>query len=299
MSIWNDTDWLAVDWGTTRLRAWAMGADDTVVASFTSDQGMNRVARDGFAAALDTLIGADAPDGLQVICCGMAGARQGWMEARYRQVPCTPLSPEKAVRAAHPRFSVRILPGLRQNTPADVMRGEETQIAGYLQANPGFDGILCLPGTHCKWVEVSAGEVVSFRTYMTGEFFDLLVTQSVLRHSVGDSEAIDETAFAEALSDALAHPARVSTAFFGLRARDLLEGATHAVTRGRLSGLLIGLELGGARPYWLGRPVAVIGSTIIADRYRTALAAQGVTSDIMDGDAAVRAGLASAREEMQ
>jgi hypothetical protein len=68
--------------------------------------------------------------------------------------------------------------------PPDVMRGEETQIAGFLAAAPGFDGVLCLPGTHAKWVQISAEEVVSFRTFMTGEMFDLLSAQSVLRHSI-------------------------------------------------------------------------------------------------------------------
>ena len=51
------------------------------------------------------------------------------------------------------------------------MRGEETQIAGFLALNPGWDGVICLPGTHSKWAHVSAGEVVSFQTFLTGESF--------------------------------------------------------------------------------------------------------------------------------
>ena len=104
-----------------------------------------------------------------------------------------------------------VLPGLSQARPADVMRGEETQIAGLLAADPGFDGVACLPGTHTKWARVSAGEVVSFRTCMTGELFALLSERSVLRHAVG-GEGFEEAAFAEALSDAIARPEALAAA---------------------------------------------------------------------------------------
>ena len=73
---------------------------------------------------------------------------------------------------------------VRQDNPADVMRGEETQIRGFLSIFSNFDGIICLLGTHTKWVHVSAGEVISFRTFMSGELFDLLSKYSVLKHSV-------------------------------------------------------------------------------------------------------------------
>ena len=69
----------------------------------------------------------------------------------------------------------RVVPGVAQyGESPNVMRGEETQIAGFLSLNPGFDGVICLPGTHTKWAQVSAGEVVSLRSFMTGELFALL-----------------------------------------------------------------------------------------------------------------------------
>jgi len=74
---------------------------------------------------------------------------------------------------------MHILPGLKQDKNPDVMRGEETQIAGFLAGNPDFDGVLCLPGTHTKWVHISAKEIVSFQTVMTGELFALLSQNSV------------------------------------------------------------------------------------------------------------------------
>ncbi len=75
-----------------------------------------------------------------VIACGMVGSRQGWLEAPYRAVPCTPLDPGSlvAVPTRDPRISVRLVPGLKQAKPADVMRGEETQIAGRAGADAGL-----------------------------------------------------------------------------------------------------------------------------------------------------------------
>ena len=90
-----NTEWIAVDWGTTNLRAWAMGADGAVLASLISDQGMGGLTPDTFEPALLDLINPHLPDGqtTPVICCGMVGAAQGWAEAPYAAVPCPPPGP--------------------------------------------------------------------------------------------------------------------------------------------------------------------------------------------------------------
>ena len=293
-------DWIAVDWGTTHLRAFAMGQG--VLAEAGSEDGMGRLARDGFEPALLRLIGAwlDPARITPVIACGMVGSRQGWVEAGYRRVPCTPLdgSGMTAVPVADPRLRMYIVPGLAQLHPADVMRGEETQIAGALALSPGFDGVFCLPGTHSKWVHVSAGEVVSFQTSMTGELFALLSQQSVLRHGMA-GEGWDEAAFDQALSDALSRPERLGARLFGLRAEGLVGQLDAGVARARLSGLLIGMEMAGARAYWLGQPVVIIGATRLSALYARALAAQGAEVQQMPADRTVLAGLGAARAAMK
>ena len=178
------------------------------------------------------------------------------------------------------------------------MRGEETQIAGYLADDPDFDGILCLPGTHTKWAHISAGEVVSFQTFMTGELFDLLSRDSVLRHSIGDGTAIDQEAFAGAIADTISRPEAVATQLFKIRAVDLLHGADPSVSRARLSGILLGLELAAARPYWLGQAVALIGAPALNALYEKALVAQGVVPSLHDADATTLKGLAAAYKEL-
>ncbi|MEE4121149.1 MAG: 2-dehydro-3-deoxygalactonokinase, partial [Paracoccaceae bacterium] len=271
-------DWIGVDWGTSHLRAWALDGEGRVLARRDSGAGMGTLAPDSFEGALLDLIGDALPAAgrVAVLCCGMAGSRQGWAEAPYMAVPCAPPSAAQAARApaTDPRLDVRLLPGLKQARPPDVMRGEETQIAGALAADPRFDGVICLPGTHTKWAQVSAGEVVSFRTFLTGEMFALLSGQSVLRHTVA-AEGWNDAAFAEALAEGMAHPARLGADLFGLRAAALLEGLDPVVARARLSGLLVGMELAAARPYWLGQDVAIVGEGGGAHAYAQALHAQG------------------------
>ncbi|MEM6339529.1 MAG: 2-dehydro-3-deoxygalactonokinase, partial [Pseudomonadota bacterium] len=129
----SDAAWIAVDWGTSHLRAWIMGAEDAVLSQHASDDGMGTLTPDGFAPALKRLVGdLDLP----VIACGMAGSRQGWAEAPYVAVPCKPPGLDQATRVG----KVHILPGMRQDQPPEVMRGEETQIAGFLSRDKDFDG---------------------------------------------------------------------------------------------------------------------------------------------------------------
>lgn len=290
-------DWIAADWGTSRLRVWAMGADGAVLDRRESDAGMGGLAPEGFEPALLALIHDWLTPGrsTQVIACGMVGARQGWVEAAYRPLPCPPVGPPLTpAPVSDPRLSVAIVPGLSQTRPAaDVMRGEETQIAGVLAAAPNWDGVVCLPGTHSKWAEVSAGEVVSFRSFLTGELFALLAGHSVLRHGMGDGW--DEAGFDAGLAEGMARPEALTARLFGLRAEGLLSGLAPDTARARLSGLLIGAELAAAKPWWLGRDVVIVGEGRLAALYARGLAAQGVAARRAPAEAATLAGLARAR----
>ncbi len=290
-------DWIAVDWGTSRLRAWAMGADGRPLAGAESGEGMGRLAPDGFEPALLRLAGPWLPAArgpVPVMACGMVGSRQGWVEAPYRAVPCAPLGAGFArAPAQDARLAVHVVPGLRQDRPPDVMRGEETQIAGVLAGDTGFDGVVCLPGTHTKWAHLSAGEVVSFTSCMTGELFDLLSRVSVLRHTLGGGW--EDAAFAEGVGETLARPERLMTQLFALRAASLLGRLAPDAARARLSGLLIGAELAATRPWWLGRRVVVVGAEALSAIYLRALGLQGVAAERRDGRAMTLAGLAAAR----
>lgn len=289
-------DWIAVDWGTSNLRAWAMGATG-VLDHATSAEGMGSLSPDKFEGALLRLIApwlTDQP--LRVIACGMVGARQGWREAPYRAVPCLPTGALMAIPTQDPRLLVQIVPGLSQSKPADVMRGEETQIAGVLALNPKFDGVICLPGTHSKWAHVSAGEVVSFQTFMTGEMFALLSKQSVLRHGMLDGK-MDIAAFDAGVAEGIARPEKIMARLFSLRAEGLLNGLGADGAFSKLSGLLIGAELAAAKPYWLGQNLRLVGAPNLAANYARALQAQGASAPILDDTACSIAGLTAAKDK--
>jgi 2-dehydro-3-deoxygalactonokinase len=229
----------------------------------------------------------------------MVGSRQGWVEAPYAATPC-PALPMGLTRAPTQdrRLEIHVIAGIKQPAPADVMRGEETQIAGFLALNKNWDGVICLPGTHTKWVHVSADEVVSFQTYMTGELYHVTSTQTVLRHTVA-AEGWDEKAFLSGVDTAMARPERLAARLFSLRAEGLLNGMSGETARSQLSGLLIGAELAGARPYWLGQQIAVIGDGTLSGHYIRALAAQSAPATQVNAKAATLAGLTAAYRRLK
>ena len=232
-----------------------------------------------------------------IIACGMVGARQGWIEAPYAATPCT-ATPDGFTKPDAGDLDVHIIAGVMQANPADVMRGEETQIAGFLARNKNWDGVICLPGTHTKWVHISADEIVSFQTYMTGDLFAAIAGHTVLRHSV-TADGWDDSAFDAGVADAMDRPERLAARLFSLRAEGLLNAMPNAAARARLSGLLIGAELAGAKPYWIGQQIAVIGAGGLSALYVRALAAQSAPATQVKGDAITLAGLTAAYRRLK
>ena len=200
-------------------------------------------------------------------------------------VPAAPPTVLTPLGSVDPRIVLLGLANLSQVRPADLMGAQGAQVAGFIAVYPDWDGVLCLTGPHSKWVHVSAGEVVSFQTYLTGEMFDLLAERSIL-HGAVDGAGWDDAAFAGALSDAMSRPERVAAALFPLHAEAGLDPAT---ARACLSGMLIGMEMAAARPYWLGQNIALIGEGEGVGHYEAALRSQGVPVQCHDaGEMALR-----------
>ena len=296
-------DWIAVDWGTSALRAWALDAGGNVLAHAHSQDGMGTLSPDGYEPTLLRLAGGWLPAGkmrVPVIVCGMAGARQGWTEAAYRQIPCRPVAGRQMtpVATSDERLDVAIVPGLCQIDPPDVMRGEETQLAGLMRQTGTADAVVCMPGTHSKWVRVERGDVVGFTTFMTGELFAVISTHSILRHSVGTS-GDDRDAFLQGVSDMHAETGTLTAALFGIRASGLLAGMAQETARSRLSGLLIGAELAATRTLWEAAPVHLVGAGPLVASYADALGHAGGTAIRHDAGELTLQGLAMARAAMK
>ncbi|MEM8687930.1 MAG: 2-dehydro-3-deoxygalactonokinase [Pseudomonadota bacterium] len=292
-------DWIAVDWGTTHVRAWAMGADKTVLAATGSNKGMGALQPEEFEPALLELAASWLPPGrsIDVLACGMVGARQGWVEADYLPVPTPPLVPARfrKAEAANANLAVSIIPGLKQSDPPDVMRGEETQIAGFLSQDQAFEGMLIMPGTHTKWVRVAEGRVLSFNSFMSGELFALLENHSVLRHSLAGDE-LSSAVFQETVGAVLADPGLAMLGLFRLRAEDLLQGRGAAVLRAKLSAYLIGAEISAARAQWQGERCVLIGSPALTDLYGKAFHLAGCAHEIHSADTLTLQGLCAAKD---
>lgn len=290
-----------VDWGTSNLRIWLVDDAGKVLREMQSAQGMGTIATPaGFAEVLETNLGAlDAPEGIPVMAAGMVGARTGWVEARYLDLPVAldDLAPA-AIRVPYDTRPVYILPGVSQkgDLPFDVMRGEETQLSGAV-ANGLRSGLFCMPGTHSKWVLLEDGQMQRFSTVMTGEMFDLISKQSILRLSLKDAQraAPENPSFEAGVNEALMKGFSLTAAFFSIRAGALLADVTPSDSAARLSGLLIGAEVAAMKPLApADQPVRLIGSQSLCALYARALELAGLTPQIMDGDDLVRHGLFAA-----
>ncbi|KQS67761.1 2-dehydro-3-deoxygalactonokinase [Rhizobium sp. Leaf371] len=299
----------AADWGTSSFRIWLIGETGEALSERRSAEGMTTAAKTGFSAVLEQHLEAmGASRSLPVVICGMAGARQGWVEAGYLDTPAA-LSEivRHAVVVPDAARDIRILPGLAQRDAAmpDVMRGEETQLLGSVGALAGTR-LVCMPGTHSKWVRVADGTVERFSTFMSGELFDVVSRQSILSHAVAEAGAFDGThpAFVAAVAEAMANPGMATNLLFTVRSGQLLHGHGPTEAKARLSGLMIGLEIAGATTLAadaqgairgaVRAPVSLVASGPLAGLYTQALTAAGLTSELIDADEAVRDGLAAA-----
>jgi len=294
--------YVAVDWGTSSFRLWLIGADGGILAERRSDEGMTSTAKTGFSTVLASHLAAiEAPESLPVIVCGMAGAKQGWVEAGYIDVPA-PLASilTGAVSVPGESRDVRILPGLAQRDRAtpDVMRGEETQLLGALGSASSGAQAVCMPGTHSKWVHVIDGRVAGFSTFMTGELFDAISKHTILSHAVAGAEGqpADAAAFEAAVSAAFARPALASNLLFTARSGQLLHGISAAAAQARLSGTLIGLEIAGALRDTSSADITLVASGRLQALYEQAFGALSLAFTTIDADAAVRRGLSAAAE---
>jgi 2-dehydro-3-deoxygalactonokinase len=275
---------VALDWGTTSLRGALLDAGGRLLEERSSTQGILSIEPGGFAAVFESLCGdwmaaGDPP----CLIAGMAGSRQGWIEAAYCSCPAGLVELVRSLAwlpALPGRGGQRmaIVPGMSCDADGapDVMRGEETQVFGAAQLLGLRDATLVLPGTHSKWVNLRGGRIESFASFMTGEFYALLRQHSILARTMpADDGALDEQAFDRGVALALQGPSLLHRAF-SARTLALFERMAPAALPSYLSGLVIGEELRAQAAVQADRPVLLIGSELLTQRYQRALAQRGI-----------------------
>ncbi|MBV8402441.1 MAG: 2-dehydro-3-deoxygalactonokinase [Acetobacteraceae bacterium] len=279
---------IGVDWGTSSFRAFRITENGTIRDRRSGPRGILKVQDGRFADALREEIGPWLAGGENhVLLAGMIGSRQGWVEAPYLACPAGAADLAEALtEIGFDWAKVKLVPGLSARDDSgvpEVMRGEETQIAGVLPMI-GNSGLACLPGTHSKWARIEGGRIAGFATYMTGEAFAVLRGHTILGRTMRDGPS-DPGAFEKGLARA-AEPGGLLHHLFGVRALVLAGELTEAGSASYLSGLVIGHEISAALPS--GAEVHLIGDPDLCSLYARAIAAGGGRPFIQDGEAAAR-----------
>ncbi len=278
---------LAIDWGTSSLRGALLDDTGKVLEERSIARGVLTVSPGEFAtvfeAHFDQWVRAT---GTFCLISGMAGSRQGWIEAPYCACPAGFDEIAHALAWITPG-RIAIVPGLHceHGGIPDVMRGEETQVLGALQLLGLRDALLVLPGTHSKWVRVHSRRIEHFATFMTGEFYALLRQHSILARTLPtDDGELDLDAFNQGVALALRGNSLLQTTF-SARTLSLFERLPAPALPSYLSGLVIGEELR-AQPLQAGETVVVIGSNTLTERYELALAQRHVSVQCVGQEAA-------------
>lgn len=290
---------IGIDWGTSNFRAFLLDSAGTMLDRRAGPNGIMSVPDGKFAQVLAAGIGDWLAEGrLPIVMSGMIGSRQGWVEAPY---VATPLGIEDLaaglVRAPFDAADARIVPGLRTTSDDshDVIRGEETQIFGALASLGIEGGRFLLPGTHSKWAVVEGSRITSFATYMTGEIFSAARGHTILGRLMQEG-----TPKGEAFLRGVAYgawpgsPGALLHRLFGVRTAGLFGEVDSVDLSDYLSGLLIGAEIADQSGRD-NRPVHIIASDALAERYRAAASSLGVTGKIVPSDSIVGGYMALAK----
>jgi len=287
---------IALDWGTSVARAYRVDPHGDVIDARSAPLGIAQLADTSFPAAFAQLLGAWSDDPAPRLACGMVGSRDGWREVPYLRCPVS-LEMLATKLTEIPSARLKIVPGVATRDAAglpDVMRGEETQVAGAIDIEEERT-LAVTPGTHSKWIRIERGRIVDFLTFMTGELYALLIAHSILARFARDSLPASETpgsAFLRGVDRGLGAGVLVHD-MFGARTLVLHGELAGEQAADWLSGLLIGREVRNART-WAHRhgddaaKIRLIGNETLVARYAAACARAEIGVERARPDAAAR-----------
>lgn len=278
---------IAVDWGSTNRRAWALGPDGRTLAERSDAAGLLAIQDRRFSESLQTFLEDWLTPGLPVVMAGMVGSRMGWVEVPYLAAPA-PLADlaKRLMKAGRLGGSdCWIVPGVSFDGPEqpEVMRGEECQMLGALLRQQRSDGVFLTPGTHSKWVRVEGGKLLEFRTYITGELFNLLRQSGTLAQLM-TGEGDDEAAFLQGVR-ATSAGSELLNRLFSARSLALFNRLSGDKIASYVSGMLVGTEMRDALAAWpdLARGgVTCIGSAGMIARYGSCASALNLKLEGID-----------------
>lgn len=289
------TSYIALDWGSTNLRAWYY-REGSCQQERRSESGITRLEGRTPADVFATVTEGWPVNEVPVVMAGMVGSNAGWLSVPY--LPCPVSLNELASRLTRVDNRAWIVPGLCIDNVDNhnVMRGEETQLLGAARLAPATRYVM--PGTHCKWVREEGGQIVDFRTVMTGELHHILMKHSLVGAGLPEQQA-DADAFHQGLETG-ANDRSLLSRLFEVRAAHVLGAPREAVSE-FLSGLLIGHEVALMADTFMqgdNTPLTLIAGSSLADRYQKAMAFTGLSAQLLDGDQAFQQGIRSIADEL-
>lgn len=260
---------VAIDWGTSSFRAWLI-QDERICDQIDTDRGVKNFQQGEHAEYLSVTLAPWRDNYSFIISIGMIGSSIGLYETEFSTLPINLDGlTQSIIKESHFDPPLYIVPGVSKR--GDVMRGEESQSL----ASKIITGVVLLPGTHSKWVKLEDNKIIDFRTYLTGELFEILRASSTLSkatESVGEFQISQE--FIQGLD---ADSLNLTHDLFGIRAH-WLQGRSREASAEFLSGLLIGSEIKSAQEWSNSREVVVVASDGLATVYRAALKHFGISS---------------------
>ena len=281
--------YIAIDWGSTNLRAWLYQGDHCL-ESRQSEAGVTRLNEKSPAAVLAEVTTDWREENTPVVMAGMVGSNVGWKVAPYLSVPVRFSSIGEQLTSVGD--NIWIIPGLcvSHDDNHNVMRGEETQLIGARALAPS--SLYVMPGTHCKWVQADSQQINDFRTVMTGELHHLLLNHSLIGAGLPPQENSAD-AFTAGLERGLNTPA-ILPQLFEVRASHVLGTLPREQVSEFLSGLLIGAEVASMRDYVTHQhAITLVAGTSLTARYQQAFQAMGCDVTAVAGDTAFQAGIRS------
>ncbi|PYG31841.1 2-dehydro-3-deoxygalactonokinase [Pelagimonas varians] len=290
-SVASEPALIGIDWGTSSLRAFLIGAGGEVLDQVSKPEGIMHVKDGDFEGSFRDLIGPwGNAAGLPVIASGMITSRNGWVETPYVSVPSgvNELAGALVPHKTSDGVTVTFVTGMTTDHDGapDVMRGEETQIIG-ASALGMSDGTFVMPGTHSKWITVRSNLIDDYATFMTGEVFAAMRQHSILG-TLMEEGPFQEGAFRKGCAAGLAEGSKLLHDLFGVRTLPLFGKIAGNMVEDYLSGLLIGAEIKGADVASIDGPVMIVGRDDLSDRYEIGLELAGLTSKRAPDDIVAR-----------
>ena len=295
------------DWGTSNLRIYLHSKNEGLLQTLEG-QGIGRIREQAATYFFELIEPWRRKYGsIDITLSGMVGSNIGWLETPYADCPVRKeLLSERLSRFSARGHNISIVPGLKTLNPfgaPDVMRGEESQIIGALILDQSLQvgrHILCLPGTHTKWVLIEDGSVQSFFTTISGELFALFRKHSVLVDWHEEIDPEESDAYEQGIARAKElFPTALLHIIFEVRSRQLTGQLTRPEAVSYLSGLIIGRDIAGALPIFESETenirITVIGANRLASLYAAGCIQQSRQARIIDGEQALLAGLCEIR----